>query len=207
MRRSLWRKVILGGWILTLLSWFAPTALLRHWLQGEALRFGPGVARIILSWVAEHPASIPAILGTLIGLGLLLKSLGAGRDPGIFTIENQRVIGETLKKYANEHSNVHIYMASMQQKPLADTLKAVFDLAKWQTELFNVALEQQRHQYYEGIEVVGYNKHLVKAVVGAMRENGLSGVRVVVENPEVQPSHPSWNRVQNRLKITVGHGG
>lgn len=106
---------------------------------------------------------------------------------------------------ANEYANVWIDFANVKQKPLATKLVSVFDMAKWKVNLRDSPLEASNYNYYEGIEVIGYNKHLVDAVAEAMIDAGLAGVRAKVETHQVEPNTTKWHWVQRRIQITIGH--
>src|SRR3989337_957669 len=122
-----------------------------------------------------------------------------------FNTERQRELIQNLSNYANEYANVGILFANIMHKPLAETLISVFDLAGWRTDLTNIPLESWRHDYIEGIQILGYNKHLVEGITELLRNAGLKDVRMEVRSHKIKPDNPKYQTSQYKLEITIGH--
>lgn len=120
--------------------------------------------------------------------------------------ESQQALVENLKSYANQHSNVKVKMANQKHIPLVESLASIFSLAGWQVSLTNVPLEQYIHdRFFTGIEVKGYNKHLVETVAANLSKAGLKGITSVAASHEIKPDNPKWKSVEHSIYITVGH--
>jgi hypothetical protein len=122
-----------------------------------------------------------------------------------FTGDSQHRLIETLKQYTDDDANVKILFANIKHKRLAETLISIFELAGWKTNLTNVPLEHYVHQYFEGIEILGYNKHLVDAVADALTKFGLTEVRSKCEVSGIKKDNVKWKSVQRYIKLTIGH--
>lgn len=120
------------------------------------------------------------------------------------TISERSLINK-LRDYSSDYANVKILFANVKHRELADTLISIFDLAGWQTNINNVPLDTWRHEYIKGIEVLGYNKHLVEAVATLLTKSGWYDVRAIVNNNKIKPSNPKYRWVQESIKITIGH--
>jgi hypothetical protein len=117
----------------------------------------------------------------------------------------QRVLTERLRTYTNEHANAYIQYASMQQRPLAARLIAIFQLAGWQTDRISVPLENSVPRYFEAVEVSGHNEHLVSAVAGFLLDAGVEHIRQNVEELKLDAGNPKFLRLVHRVRIIVGH--
>ena len=117
----------------------------------------------------------------------------------------QRHLLDQLKGHAHQKAVAHILFANIKHRPLADTFVSIFQLAGWGTNLTKVALESYRHEFYEGIEVHGYNKYLVDSVAEAMSSSGVPQIRKKLEASQMESTNPKWEWVQHRINITIGH--
>lgn len=124
-----------------------------------------------------------------------------------WTIESQERLGMALKGLANECSYVNVQMASQQYRPLAERIKAIFELAGWQAHLTQVPLETYiHHTSFFGIEVKGINSHLIETVAEKLRNAGLPDVKSTEQGHNLKAENPKLLSSQHRIEITIGHG-
>lgn len=112
-----------------------------------------------------------------------------------------------LQLYAGEYANVEISYASVQQEPLTETIRSVFELAGWNINFNNVPLDSYLHKYIPGIQVSGYNTELVQSVAEALREYGLSNVHESVKTHNIKRDNSKYPSAVHRIYITIGHQG
>ena len=129
------------------------------------------------------------------------------KEQTILTPDTQHQLVTTLKKYAEDPANVDISFAEIKQRPLADTLIAIFALAGWKTSLTNIPFDSYvpHRPYVRGIEVLGYNKMLVEAVTAALKTAGLSEAKATVGETQVKRENPKWNSIQHSIRIIIEH--
>jgi hypothetical protein len=95
---------------------------------------------------------------------------------------------------------------SLDQQPVASMLKDTFAVAGWQTQKNeSLALESFLHRRIDdGIEVLGYNKHIVEGVSQALISAGFSGIRKVVNRLDVSPDNQKYPYCIHSVKVTIG---
>jgi hypothetical protein len=202
------------GWVLLALRWAYEAV--DAWANAEFIRVKtPEILRFLYSDTALLIITFLALVLIWRGSRMGIPSQQPTPPPpqGIqgevyegFTLEGQRILLERLKSYADEHTNVKVKIATARQRPLADSLISIFQLAGWRTAFPNVPLESYLHgQYFEGVEVRGYNKHFVESVADALAKAGLANVKPIVEQSQIQPENPKWASVQRSIYITLGH--
>jgi len=106
-------------------------------------------------------------------------------------------------------ANVHIVFTTDERRPVAETLRASFDLATWETSFVPSAFEAYPQggfgRYYEGIEIKGYNRVFLRSIDETLSDFGLRDIRITVEDIAYQPNHPDWNWTQQKCTIFIGH--
>jgi hypothetical protein len=127
------------------------------------------------------------------------------KERAIPTLNAQQALISTLASYGGDPANVKIQIAAPIHRPLGETLASNFRLAKWQTEFFNIPLETQTHTHISGIEVIGYNKHLVEVVTDALKNAGLTEAKATAKEPEIKQESPKWDYVQRHIHIIIGY--
>lgn len=140
-------------------------------------------------------------------LGIILDVL-ASRPKNNFIDDKkqQQKLIESLKVFAAKNANVDITYANIRQKPLAESLKSIFDLAGWQTQSLGLPIESYLHdKYFKGIEVKGFSKHLVESVAESLTKAGFSSVYTLVEELKVKPENPKYQWSLVRVYITIGY--
>jgi hypothetical protein len=120
-------------------------------------------------------------------------------------LDAQRQLIAALRKYGGGLANVEIHFANNRQRPLAGTLQSVFELAEWKAKVTNVAFDRYMDRHFPGVEVRGYNKHLVEAVAGALTAAGLPEVWANTQTPSIGRDDEGWAHSQHRIYITIGH--
>lgn len=122
-------------------------------------------------------------------------------------ISTQQQLTTKLRAYAGEHASVQVIFSHAQQRRLADDLISVFDMAGWRTHLTNVPLDKYifDSKYFDGIEVRGYNKHLVSAVAELLSAAGLPGVELNLQELRVKRDNPKWASSNQSVRVTIGH--
>ena len=120
---------------------------------------------------------------------------------------NWEGLSSSLATLLDTGSQAHLTFVS-GRRPVAERIKAAFDLAGWGTSMVPTAYDEYPQggfgQYFSGVEVAGHNRVLVEAVAGHLRDVGLTKVRTTIDS-SVSRSHPDWSRLQHRVQIIVGH--
>lgn len=176
------------------------------------------------AFLAEPKAdAIGAVIGfCLIGAALFLWWRGrnsspdttaqpeANKMPDRPTSLNDAKVRSTLisvlKEQADPSSNIEILFATNDQQPIALMLKDNFALAGWQTQRNeSLALEPYLHRRIDdGIEVLGYSKHIVDGVAQALANAGFSGIRKTVNRLEVAHDNPKYPWCLRSVRLTIG---
>lgn len=178
----------------------------------------PKWALDVLRWIIQDPFHLSSVFGVLLIVSVFIpayrherKALSANGDMRAgaadlgLSIEKRHKLIQNLKGLASADANVKILFANVKHRSLAETLISVFELAGWQTNLNSVPLDSWRHDYIEGTEVLGYNKHFVEGVAEFLAEAGMSDVHPIVNSPKIKPDNAKYSWVQQYIKITVGH--
>ncbi len=136
-----------------------------------------------------------------------LAATQEGRVDKEFTVSAQRDLAEKLKFYSSNQANVNVLFASMEQRSLAESIVAVFNVAGWQAALTNVPLESYIiHQtYLRESGCFGRNKHLLEAVSDGLKHTGLYGVEPCLEHHAIKKDNPKWMSCEHSIEITIGH--
>ena len=122
-----------------------------------------------------------------------------------FGHSEQQVLLNRIQEYAGPDYNVDIEFASVPQKPLAESVRSVFHLAKWKVNFHDRPRENEVPDYWAGVHVWGRNKHLVESIADALREAGIKGVHSSLRRNPHKQDHPKWSPVEHRVKIRIGH--
>jgi hypothetical protein len=108
-----------------------------------------------------------------------------------------------LRRDHTEQSHAEVIFVDPARFPLAKKIADVFELAGWEV---NFNSQAQQREYLPGVEVHGYNKHLVDEVVSALRAAGCPKVVERAErHPTIGAGHPKHLFVQNRINVSVGY--
>lgn len=122
----------------------------------------------------------------------------------INTVTRQGLIDELIL-VANEHTNVKITIGSAQFHPFAQLLDSVFNSAGWATNTSLTAQETGTGRYWGGVEVRGFNKHLVEAVCAALRNAGVADAFTKLEDLQVPRDNPKWPSSQHKVYLKIGY--
>jgi hypothetical protein len=83
----------------------------------------------------------------------------------------------------------------------------MFSLAEWQTNLTVVPLDRSIFDsgYFDGVEVQGFNRHLVETVAAALSDLSPNKVRIRVQTLTVERTNPKWAWCEQSIRVTLGH--
>jgi TIR domain len=105
------------------------------------------------------------------------------------------------------HASLDLIYASPIHRPLFDTFRALFSGAGWHVPSDGaIPPESFTHgQYFEGIEVKGFDETLVSVVTAAFRDAGLPGVKQLVQECQIRQDNPKYAHAMSRIYVTIGH--
>ena len=98
----------------------------------------------------------------------------------------------------------HILFLSNSQRGNAQRLRDVFELAGWQTNYTNVA-QNILAIHLEGIEVSGFNEHVVSEVAEVLGAHGFGPVTTKMKPLGLKPENPKWPLAQRRADLIIGY--
>jgi hypothetical protein len=180
----------------------------------------PAKMHAVLNWIASQPwLAVYGVPTVLISIGVLTlwphQHLPGGGKVADDLPKLRRKFIETdptplvaaLKRIANDHiSYVEISFAAAQHRPLADKLKAVFDLAGWNVTFNSGPLDNDsRHEFHAGIMMAGYNGAHLQVVVDTLKAAGLAVSGSQVRKLEVPSDNPKFPHAQRKVYIVIGH--
>lgn len=129
----------------------------------------------------------------------------AAADPRrLDTRERQELVGK-LRALANEHTNVKIVFFPAESRPLVEALDGVFNAAGWRTNPNLTPQGMHNPHYHSGVEVRGFNRHLVDGVCVALREAGILDARTNLVPLEVPRNNPKWPTSQHKVYLNIGY--
>jgi hypothetical protein len=120
-------------------------------------------------------------------------------------VATESCVVATLRSYRTELSNVKVVFWSNIHRPFADKVQSVFKLANWDVTFIGTAQESYNPHYVAGIEVRGVNAYLLSVVARAIQDLGGWNVKTIVFEPETRKDNPKWPRLQQSVRITIGH--
>ena len=216
-----------GGWEITGIR--AVLDLIGYSTIPEDKQVATGLLRDFLIWILQLPWWVPwgfALIATvtliwvswprtLVQAGPQESKLETSVAPEIaqepertvsFDESSQQNLLKELKKYSGTHYNADIEFANVAQRPLADTLASIFQLAQWKTN-YKTAPQENRapHDFWPDVHVWGYNKHLIETVARAMKDAGIPKVRSSVFATTLSADSPKRPAVDHRVKVRIGH--
>lgn len=193
---------VLGGGIIVWLERYVPDTPLFPLLAGFAV-----VAIIWQDLLIRHLPFLGAPVFSLKGVPASISASFDKSDAGSVQI-NWNDLAKRLGKLKTEHSYVHILFTG-SKRPVAEKLKATFDLAGWRTSIVPSAFDEHPQggfgHYYSGTEVKGLNRVFVDSLAGQLVNAGFKGVFTTIQKPQIKSDHPKWERVQHRVQIMIGH--
>jgi hypothetical protein len=112
---------------------------------------------------------------------------------------------DRFREPINQYTNAHIIFFDPTHRVFAERLASALEIAGWVVNFTKTAQGPYNPHYYGGIEVKGFNRHLVEITVSVLRESGLAGVKSEIETTQLNPKDTGYERARNRVNILIGY--
>lgn len=99
----------------------------------------------------------------------------------------------------------HIEFISNAQLPLLKELDSKFVSAGWQTNPGSVPHDRYAQRYAVGIEVSGYNRHIVELVAEILNALGYGSAISEIKSLDLTRDNPKWELAQRTVYLFIGY--
>ena len=133
---------------------------------------------------------------------------GGSSNPRRLDTTQRQALMQRLSSLAGEHTNVRFVHFPARYWPFVEQLEGAFNAAGWAADTIQTHEEMGVNpDRGSGVEVKGFNPHLVEGVCEALRFVNVSDAYTKLIPPNVNTDNPKWAALHDRIYITVGHFG